>query len=121
MAKRFTIKAHARRADLVIKVDDCDAYLLRSYPWSARAPGPRNVQYRVQRSLGAGAWKPLSHVICPPAVGERVVHMNGDSYDFTRDNLRALPEAAARAQASRQVWARDNPQSMSAAQHQGLQ
>lgn len=82
----------------VIKVDDQDAYLLRSIVWYGKASsnGGLNV-YRKGLDAKDHTRASLAHVLA----GERglpcVIHANGDVLDFRRSNLRACTreEAAA--------------------------
>ena len=73
----------------VIKVDDCDAYLLRSRVYRANddkdRPGKHIVSCKGDSALGAKVY--LSHHIAGGPGIKAVIHKNGDDLDFTRANL----------------------------------
>ena len=76
--KRFKLQSGE-----LIKVDDADAYLLRSKVWRVHVVGGGRKQVVTGHSNG----KQLSHVIGGPASGQVVSFANGDQLDFRRENL----------------------------------
>lgn len=76
--KRFKLQCGA-----VITIDDCDAYLLRSYVWRSHA-GSDGRRYIVR---GAHGSRPLSHTICDITGKDHVAYANGDTMDLRRSNL----------------------------------
>jgi hypothetical protein len=79
--KRFKLQCGA-----VVKVSECDAYLLRSHVWRSH----KTVAGRFKVITGrTNEHKTLSRAI----VGndhEVVAHLNGDDFDFTRGNLAGM-------------------------------
>ena len=68
----------------VVTVDDCDAYLFRSYVWR----GSETREGYVEVMKGAGKTERLSHFLVGPA---EVVHFrNGNSLDCRRENLQPM-------------------------------
>lgn len=84
--KRFRLKLSGRPAGetVVIKVSECDAYLLRSHVWTATLKGG---SLTVQRTVALGMVRHLGRYIMDCPADKYVRHRNGDSRDFTRQNL----------------------------------
>lgn len=74
-----------------VVVDDCDAYLLRSYVWHGKT-NRRGLGLTVARAHAGHTQALLSHEVLgiPQAEEAYVVHANGDVTDFRRANLRRL-------------------------------
>jgi hypothetical protein len=81
--KRFSIKGK-RGAVHIVKVDEPDAYLLRSYVFTI---GGSPAAPTAVRCVQGGVVIPLSHFVKPPPSGMRVLHMNGDTLDNRAANL----------------------------------
>lgn len=84
----------------VIKIDDADAYLMRSYVWNCKG-------HSVRRHCGSGTqlhgqYVLLTHELMDPPEGQVVLHLDGDSLNFQRANL----EVMSRSEATRRVTAR---------------
>ena len=81
----------------IIKIDDADAYLMRSYVWNGVTRTPNWVDVRRSARSGFGSsvhsHVMLSHELMPPGAGEYVAHRNGDALDFRRANLEVRPRS----------------------------
>lgn len=73
----------------IIKVDDQDAYLLRSQVWRVQttSKGGQLVQARYRRW---GVALMLSHLIMDAPDGSRVRHLDSDQLNFQRANLQVV-------------------------------
>lgn len=81
----------------IIKIDDADAYLMRSYVWRGDRVGS-NGWIQVRRSTGsgtccAGQYRTLAAELMSPAGDQFVAHTNGDPLDFQRANLALKPRS----------------------------
>lgn len=88
--KRFSVVHRALRGarrTYITLVDDDNACLLRSYPWSILIGG--NGTPYVRRAGVNSSSVLLHHEIFGPA--ERVYHKNGNSLDNRRENLSETP------------------------------
>lgn len=97
MAKKFVIRpprTNPAIGTLTITVDDDDAWLLRSYPWSVQAA---RGGYKYPRTTGAiKPWsrntdngRHLGQVLLGISKG-RVLHKDGDNTNYRRSNLEVL-------------------------------
>lgn len=80
----------------VIKIDDADAYLMRSYVWNCKDHG--NAGLSVRRSCGSGTQLPgqyvlLGHELMSPPGDHVVLHIDGDYLNFQRANLQVAPRS----------------------------
>lgn len=89
--KLFAIRSYGSMMPAIIKVDDQDAYLLRSSAgWYVDKGGKL-----VSRLQCLGTKETLSQRITGAPCGTKFVHLNGDRADYTRSNLRAKELVAA--------------------------
>lgn len=72
----------------VIKVDEADAYILRSKVWNGRVSDNGNLT--VCCGDGALTKNQLSHYLAAEHGKEVVAFVNGDRSDFRRENLCAM-------------------------------
>lgn len=86
--KVFTLKGKPKGITMTVKlrVDDENAYLLRSYAWQLGLGGANGNSYTIRRSA-LGEWLYLSHEIANISSDYSVRHKNSDTLDFTRANL----------------------------------
>lgn len=89
--KRFSVRAYGSMAPAIIKVDDQDAYLLRSSAGWYVSGNSKSVM----RLQCMGTTETLSQRIAGAPLGTRFDHLNGDRADYTRSNLRAKELVAA--------------------------
>lgn len=73
----------------IVKVDDCDAYIMRSKVWVGQTPPSGNVIVHCHDAAMKGRVL-LSHYVTSAPDGAYVMHKNGDDLDFTRDNLEVV-------------------------------
>jgi hypothetical protein len=90
-----------------ITVDDCHAYLLRSYVWNGSEKAGRG-GLTVKRASAGHSQVLLSHEILgiPEGLERYVVHNNGDLTDFRQANLVALDRDGWKAHMSTTMKAR---------------
>lgn len=90
MTKKFKLQSGH-----IVTVDDCDAYLLRSYVWRGhvrRRPSGEHVS--VVRGDCSTSANFLSHVILGLGTDVVVRYRNGDSLDLRRENLEPMSRGA---------------------------
>ena len=76
----------------IIKIDEKDAWLLRSQVWKAHEHVPNaktKINYTLSRYLN-GVTLTLGRVITQPKEDEKVIHLDGDSLNFKRENLQIV-------------------------------
>lgn len=90
----------------IVKVDDCDAYIMRGKVWIGQTMPSKHTIVRSTDSSVGGA-RLLSHYLTDAPDGACVAHRNGDEMDFTRANLEvvARPEFYRRLGAAKKLTA----------------
>ena len=93
--KRFIVRTSAKNPELkkvTITVDECDAHLLRSYPWMVSISSHGTSIFRPSTKFCRNAdGQTLGSAIMNVAVeGMCVEHIDGDPLNFRRDNLRQV-------------------------------
>jgi hypothetical protein len=71
----------------VIKVDDCDAYLMRAYVWHGTLSNKISGNIRVSHGTNGVSSNWLHYTIKPPSPGKIITFRDGDCLNFCRDNL----------------------------------
>lgn len=72
----------------IVKVDDCDAHLMRSMVWRANTTKCGIAVYRSQGGVSRGGDRRLSAKIIGAA--PYIVHLNNDPLDFRRANRKGV-------------------------------
>lgn len=86
MIKKFSLSGKAKGIpfSIVITLDECDAYIMRTHLWAVAKTSSGG--YYISRWMNTTSI-PLSHQIISAETHQTVRHKNGDILDFRRENL----------------------------------